>query len=199
MSEWLDERGLPFTVHHVWEQALPDPTEFAFVVTLGSMASAGASEPPWVPNEIAALREAIGTEVPVLGLCFGAQALSVALGGGVDPLSRPEIGWFSVETVDGVVPPGPWLEYHSELMRVPEGAVELARSPAGPAVFRSGPHVAVQFHPEVDEALVDRWARSDPKLAENGLTPEDLAAQSAAYAPGAREQAFRLFDWWLHG
>jgi GMP synthase-like glutamine amidotransferase len=199
VSEWLRERGLRFAVHHVWAEPLPDPTESAFVISLGSEASAGASQPTWVPEEIATLRAAIGADVPVLGLCFGGQALSVALGGGVDPLSRPEIGWFPVDTVDGAVPRGPWLQYHSELMRVPAGAQELARSPAGPAVFRSGPHVGLQFHPEVDEALVDRWARSDPKLAESGITLDDLAAQSAAYAPDAREQAFRLFDWWLDG
>jgi len=197
LGEWLRERELPFVVHRVWQQAPPDPTEFAFVAALGSDQSAGANEPAWIPREIEGLRVAVQEEVPVLGLCFGGQALSVALGGGTDPLSAPEIGWIAVESVDPIVPGGPWLQYHRELMRVPPGAREVARSPAGTAAFRSGPHLGLQFHPEADAALVAQWARADPELSEAGLTPEDLAVQGAAYAAGAREQALRLFDGWL--
>jgi GMP synthase-like glutamine amidotransferase len=197
LSERLRARGLEFVVHPVWEREPPDPREFAFVAALGSEQSATAGDPAWVPQEIAALRIAVDADVPVLGLCFGGQALSVALGGWSDPLAAPEIGWIEVDSVDPAVPRGPWLQYHRELMRVPPGARELARSPAGTAVFRHGPHLALQFHPEVDAALVDLWARTDPRLAESGLTPADLAAQSAAHAASAREQAFMLFDWWL--
>jgi GMP synthase-like glutamine amidotransferase len=201
VADWLKGRGLPFVVHHVWKEdgPLPDATRFAFVVTLGSKQSVSDTSPAWVGEEIAALREAVRADVPVLGLCFGAQALSAALGGGADVLPRWEIGWFDISTTDGAVPPGPWLQYHSELMRVPAGASELARSPAGPAVFRSGPHVAVQFHPEVDAALVDVWASHDPALPEKGVTREQLAAHSEEYAPGARARAFTLFDRWLDG
>jgi GMP synthase-like glutamine amidotransferase len=202
VADWLQARGLPFVVHHVWQDEdapMPDTTGFQFVVTLGSKQSVSDTEPVWVPREIAALREAVAADVPILGLCFGAQALSAALGGGADPLPRWEIGWFDISMTDGAVPPGPWLQYHSELMRVPAGARELARSPAGSAVFRSGPHVAVQFHPEVDTALVDVWASHDPTLPEKGVSREHLATQSKEYAPGARARAFALFDRWLDG
>lgn len=199
LGEWLRERGLPFVVHRAWEQPPPAPTDFSFVASLGSQYSAVASEPEWIRSEIAALRVAVDARVPVLGLCFGAQALSVALGGGIDVLARPEIGWIAVESVDDTVPPGPWLQYHRELMRVPPGGRELARSPAGPAAFRYGPHLGVQFHPEADAPLAAAWAGKDPILAEAGLTPEALAAQSERHAPPARAQAFALFDHWLAG
>lgn len=178
---------------------MPDPRGFAFVASLGSIRSATALEPAWIPGEVAALRRAVEEDIPVLGLCFGGQALSVALGGGADPLPRAEIGWIPVESRDRSVPRGPWLQYHSELMRVPPGARELARSPVGPAVFRIGPHMGTQFHPEADAALADLWARKDPKLAEAGLTPDDVAAQSAAHAEAARAHAFALFDGWMFG
>ncbi len=197
LGEWLRERGIPFVVAHLWEEPPPDTREFAFVASLGSTHSAAATDPEWIPHEIEALRTAAEHDVPVLGLCFGAQALSVALGGGTDPLPTPEIGWIAIESYDPLVPRGPWLQYHSELMRVPPGAATLARSPAGPAAFRRGPHLGVQFHPEVDAELLDQWARRDTKLSDVGLTPDDLATQSATYADGAREQAFRLFDAWI--
>jgi GMP synthase-like glutamine amidotransferase len=194
-GEWLRDRGLPFVVHHVLEQAPPDPRNHGFVVSLGSERSA-ADLDGWVPGEIDALRAAVAADVPVLGLCFGGQALSLALGGGVDVLAVPEIGWISVRSDDDSIPSGPWLQYHFDLMRVPPGAQELARSPAGPAAFRHGRHLGVQFHPEADGALVDRWARTDPKLPATGITPNRLAEQSALYAEGARDQAYRLFDDW---
>ncbi len=194
-GEWLRDRGLPFAVHRVWEQPPPDPCDHAFVASLGSEHSA-TDQTPWARQEIAALRLAIGADVPVLGLCFGGQALSLALGGGIEVLPVPEIGWMSLRTHDDGIPAGPWLQYHFDLMHVPAGARELARSPAGTAAFRHGRHLALQFHPEVDAARVDMWARSDPKLPATGITPEQLAAQSAIHAEDARIQAYSLFDAW---
>jgi GMP synthase-like glutamine amidotransferase len=200
VAEWLDERGLPYVVHHAGEDPPAAPEDFAFVVSLGSQHSAGASDPAWVPVEIDALRAAVSAEVPVLGLCFGGQALSLALGGGVDVLDRPEIGWLPVDTVDaGLVPGGPWLMWHTEQMRVPPGATELAHSPAGPAAYSFGPHLAVQFHPEVDVERVAAWAERDEHLAAVGLTPQDVVEQSEVHAPAARDQAFAMFDRWLAG
>lgn len=206
LGEWLSERRLPFVVHRIWEGPPPEVDEFAFVASLGSQYSAAGVEPHWIGWELGALRAAVRSGVPVLGLCFGGQALSVVLGGGVDVLARPEIGWIAVDPVDGSdgsdgsMPTGPWLHYHRELLRVPPGARELARSPAGVAAFAHGPHLGVQFHPEADGALAAVWARrGDTMLAEAGLTREDLAAQSRRYAPAARALAFALFDRWLAG
>ncbi len=200
VAEWLDERGIPYVVHHAGEDSPVTVEDFAFVVSLGSQHSAAASDPSWVPGEISALRAAVDADVPVLGLCFGGQALSLALGGGVDVLDRPEIGWLPIETVDGdAVPAGPWLMWHTEQMRVPPGATELARSPAGAAAFSFGPHLAVQFHPEVDVESVRAWAEKDEHLTGAGLTPDAVVAQSEIHAPAARERAFAMLDWWLAG
>ena len=153
----------------------------------GSQHSAAADEPAWVPEEISALRAAVDAGVPVLGLCFGGQALSLALGGGVDRLAKPEIGWFAVEAVDDAVPAGPWLMMHTEQLRVPPGGVELARSPAGPAAFSHGPHLGVQFHPEVDVERVAVWAEKDPGLAVVGSDARRASgAVRGARAGGAR-------------
>jgi hypothetical protein len=57
--------------------------------------------------------------------------------------------------------------------------------------------MGTQFHPEADAALLEQWARHDPNLSRIGLTPADLARQSAAHSAAARDQAFQLFDAWL--
>jgi GMP synthase-like glutamine amidotransferase len=194
-AEWLTDRGIAFTVHHAEEPPAPDPRDHAFVASLGSEHSATESD-GWVPGEIETLRQAVAADVPVLGLCFGGQALSLALGGGITTLPTPEIGWVAVHGDDGEIPSGPWLQYHFDLMQVPPGARELASSPAGVAAFRHGRHLALQFHPEADAALLAAWARSDPKLSATGITPEQLDAQSALHSEAARSQAFALFDRW---
>ena len=63
----------------------PRWASYSFVASLGSERSATDAATRWVAEEIDLLRAAIAAEVPVLGLCFGGQALSIALGGEVGP------------------------------------------------------------------------------------------------------------------
>ena len=200
-EDWLRSRDVRYEVHPVWQDLLPpDPLAYAAVASLGSEHSAAATDPGWVAQEVALLRDAVEAGVPVLGLCFGGQALSVALGGEVRPATTPEVGWLEIETDDPeVVPPGPWLQFHWEVFDTPPGAEEVARTPAGPAAFRHGRHLGTQFHPEATPEIVDGWANAEPRLPQLGLTPEDLRAQGAKHGARAAEQAHRLFDGWWAG
>jgi GMP synthase-like glutamine amidotransferase len=112
-------------------------------------------------------------------------------------MEKPEIGWISVASVDPAIPAGPWLQYHRDRIQLPAGARQLALSPAGPAAFRHGRHLGLQFHPEADAALVDLWARLDRRLADADVTVEELARQGAEFAGPALDRAYRLFDDWL--
>lgn len=195
---WLRDRGLEFEIHPAWRTPPPDPRRYAFVASLGSECSAADTD-NWVPAEIAMLREAVAAEVPVLGLCFGGQALATALGGGIETLDTPEIGWIAVESTDPAIPVGPWLQYHFDGIRLAPGARVLARSPAGTAAFRHGRHLGLQFHPEADAALADLWVRTDPKLPQTTMTVAEMTRQSAAHAGPAADHARALFDAWLAG
>jgi GMP synthase-like glutamine amidotransferase len=137
----------------------------------------------------------------VLGICFGAQHLARALGGTVAPAPRMEVGWLDVETLaPEVVPPGPWFQWHRDAFTVPPGAELLARSPVGPQAYRLGPHLAVQFHPEVTPAVVADWAEHYPEgIARAGTTVEALLSGSARHALDARARAWALFDAFLEG
>lgn len=198
-EDWLRARGIDFEVHAAWRDPMPpDPAAYAAVATLGSEHSAAATDPAWIAQEIALLRDAIAGDVPVLGLCFGGQALSVALGGSVRPAATPEVGWMPIETDDPeAVPAGPWLQFHWEVFVTPPGADELARTAAGPAAFRHGRHFGTQFHPEATPEIVDSWAHAEPRLPQVGRTPEELLAEGREHAQAAAEQAHHLFDgWW---
>lgn len=140
------------------------------------------------------LRSALRAEVPVLGLCWGGQALAVAMGGRVAPAPAPEIGWLSVPSTDPDLPEGPWLHYHYEAFTVPPGATELARSPAGASAFRAGRHLGLQFHPEATAAMGASWGRADPN--QPAAAVRALAREGARCEGPARPQAFALFDAW---
>ncbi len=196
LGEWADSRGLPYRVHDSGD-APPDvdPREFAFVASLGSALSANQADVEWVAAEIALLRRAVENDVPVLGLCWGGQALSVALGGAVGPAPFHEKDWIAVASADPEVPGGPWLHYHTEIFTVPGGAIELARSPAGPAAFRVGPHLGLQFHPEADAEMANVWAAKDPDQTERSCA--ELAASGERWERPALDLAMVLFDaWW---
>ena len=200
LGEWLRERGIPHEVHHTWRAPLPELRDYRFVASLGARESVARDEPAWVPAEVAAVRDALAADVPVLGLCFGGQVLSAALDGGVDRLPQTEIGWIPVESSAREIPEGPWLQWHDDVLRVPREAESLARSPAGPAAFRRGVHLGLQFHPEATPEVVASWADNDPALDARGITRDELLEQSARHAGPVREAAFRLFDaWWARG
>ncbi len=199
LEEWLDEHGCDYVVHDVTTDPLPALDGFTFVASLGSVSSASDTDPAWVPAEIALLREAIESDIPVLGVCFGGQALSLALGGAVAPAARPQIGWFELSERVEEVPAGPWFHWHYEQLSVPPGAEPLAHSEAGPAAFRHGRHLGLQFHPEVTLEVIASWSRSEAELEKLGVSPDELRAQSEVLAPLARRHAWELFGLWWEG
>ena len=80
--------------------AFPDPLAFDAIVPMGAAWSVYDHDRigTWIGEELDFLRRAHGAGVPVLGICFGGQALAAALGGMVVRAGRPEIGWTTVET-----------------------------------------------------------------------------------------------------
>jgi GMP synthase-like glutamine amidotransferase len=197
LAEWAARRGIGLDVVRVDETgAYPDPRDPDFVVALGSGATATGDGPDWVAEEIEWLREADAAALPVLGICFGAQALAAALGGCVRRLATPEVGWITVQTNDADrIPSGPWLAWHEDRFTLPPLAYELASNAFGVQAFCHCRHLAVQFHPEVTPAIVGDWTDDDHgDLERAGTTREALAADTRRHAAAAARAADRLFD-----
>ena len=174
----------------------PDPDTLDAVVSLGSDRSIPSSREPWIAQEIEFLRSVHERQVPVLGICFGAQALASALGGEVSHAEQIALDWTTLETHDDVlISAGPWLRWHEDILTVPPGARELARTGDVPLAFVHGASVGVQFHPEVDAELADAWiADSQRSLLERAVDEAALRRQVALAAPGAPARADELFD-----
>ncbi len=198
LVDWLRERGIPYEVQASYKRAaVPDPRDYAFVASLGSPHGPNDTHEPSVVEELELIEAAVEQEVPVLGLCFGGEALSAVLGGRVERAPKPELGWREIETEDpAAIPPGPWLEWHYERFTTPPGAVELARTSDAVQAFRFGPHLAVQFHPESTVEIVSYWASTDSKrLAELGIDDwRALVDASRERQEASRAAAFRFFE-----
>ena len=202
----LEECGVTTVPHQVCADAgpvgsadFPDPATVDLLVLFGSRWSVYEDRVAhWVEPEERFVRAADAAGVPVLGLCFGGQLLAAALGGTVAPTPQPEIGWCEVSplAVDDEGPRierGPWLQWHFDAFTVPDGAVELARSPAGPQAFRLRRHLGLQFHPEADRAVLEAWMQDDlDQLEAAGLDAAAMLADTDRYAAGALGRARRL-------
>jgi len=173
---------------------LPDLDGVDHVVVLGAICSVNDQD-PWIAAERDWLRAADRRRVPILGICFGGQALCVMAGGRVEQAPRKELGWTMVSPVGAdLVPAGPWMEYHGDRCLVPPSATVLARNELCVQAFRVGHHLGVQFHPEVDGAQLKRWLDNgaDAEAAAHGLDGAELLAQTIREEPAARARADRL-------
>jgi GMP synthase-like glutamine amidotransferase len=159
LPEWVAARGFePVILMAEEEWSPPNPAAFEFLVSMGSGRSSFDDAVPWLARELALLEEALEADTPILGICFGSQALARVLGGVTRRAIREEIGWLKVETaVPELLPAGPWMFWHEDSFETPPGAELLATTEVGDAAFRADRHLAVQFHPEATPAALEEW------------------------------------------
>jgi GMP synthase (glutamine-hydrolysing) len=117
----------------------------------GSPASVYDPEAPLVPAYV------LESQLPILGICYGMQALTYALGGSVAPSTKREYGLVDVEATfsNQLLPEGRrsvWMSHGDRIERPPEGFTTLAHSANSPFAaigdLQRG-YFGVQFHPEV--------------------------------------------------
>lgn len=179
------------------------PRDLASVDAVLLLGSDWSVHSPVDPDALVAECELVKTarsaEVPVLGLCYGAQVVAHALGGRVSLAARPEVGFVEVDTDDDeLVPAGPWPAFHVDVVDPPPDARVVARNACGTQAFLLPGVLAVQFHPEVRPDVLDDWARRFPQLlVDAGLDRESLVAEARDREPAARSAAYALVDAFL--
>jgi GMP synthase (glutamine-hydrolysing) len=180
------------TVKPLSGEPLPDHREVAGAIVMGGPMNVDEVERyPGLVSEREWLAEAMRREMPILGICLGAQLLARALGAEVRPGERPEIGFAPVEVHDAddpvlstLAPRTTVLHWHGDVFDLPEGAERLASSgQTDLQAFRHGNARGVLFHPEADAALLKAW------LAEPQMRDEAIEALGPGAPTGLLDQA----------
>jgi GMP synthase-like glutamine amidotransferase len=175
----------------------PEPTDFDLLVSTGSLWSVLEDKrAASLRHEGELYQSAISGAVPVLAICYGAHTLGVALGAPTRTAPRPEAGFVVTDTADPtLIPAGPWLTWHSDLLSVPCGATVVARTPAAPQAYTTGRTLAVQFHPELTPSELENWiSRGAEWLCEHHVDTDNLLEEAARQEPALRERTYSLFD-----
>ena len=196
--------GLPFADFDIRARGvLPDPRAFAGIVVTGSASSVPDRE-DWVMEGEAYLRRVVEARIPVFGICFGHQMLGQALGGKVErnPRGR-EIGTVEFRIVAGdpifAAASAPFLANATHLdsvTKLPPGATVLATTEREPhaAVRFAEAAWGVQFHPEMDGAVIREYVKSRrATLAQEGLDPDALET-TAMDGAAATSTLVRFFE-----
>lgn len=121
-----------------------------FILSGGPL-SVYATGAPQVPEYV------LDSGLPVLGICYGMQALTHALGGRVAPSQAHEYGPAQVETLtpNPLLPPGEqrvWMSHGDRIEVCPSGFISLGNSHNSPIAAMGDlarNYYGVQFHPEV--------------------------------------------------
>ena len=114
IGEALEARGFEIDLRMMNESsATPSLVGYDIFVILGSKSAVYDQEveAAWFHREMELIAEAGRRDLPIFGICFGAQALCLHHGGVVERSSEPEIGWYTIDAVNGSdISSGPWFE-----------------------------------------------------------------------------------------
>jgi GMP synthase (glutamine-hydrolysing) len=183
------------TVKPLTGQALPDHDQVAGAIVMGGPMNVDEVEVhPELASEREWLAEALRRDIPLLGICLGAQLLARALGAEVRAGEGPELGYAPVEILDpddpilgALAPSTTVLHWHGDVFDLPDGAEHLARSERTEVqAFRRGNAWGVLFHPESDFALLDAWL-AVPEMVHEACVA--LGDDGAATLPSQAEAA----------
>ncbi|GAA0415159.1 aminotransferase [Acrocarpospora corrugata] len=152
-------------------EPVPDRVSDGLLVLGGAAAAWDDDGYPWLPATRDLIKTTVDDGAPVLGICLGAQLMTLACGGEVRRGDHDlEIGAGSLRLLPaartdrlfaGVPVPDPTaVQYHFDAMTtLPREAVPLVTgSPYPNQAYRLGGNAwAVQFHPEASPDIFREW------------------------------------------
>jgi len=160
-------------VVELWQsKSLPSVDDCEAIISLGGPMNVYETDKyPFLQKEAAFLKDAIKNEVPVLGICLGAQLLAKIAGAKITKAPEKEIGWSKVYfTKDayhdvlfrGLENPLDVFQWHEDTFDIPNGVTLLATAKiCRNQAFRFSKCAwGLQFHPEMTENMFEAWLRA---------------------------------------
>ncbi|MCO6434038.1 type 1 glutamine amidotransferase [Nitrosomonas nitrosa] len=212
-ATFLDNNHIPWQLIRIDEgQALPSSiAPYSGLVLMGGPMSVNDNL-PWIEPLLCLIKQAVASEVPVLGHCLGGQLMSKALGGTVETGLIKELGWGRVTVTDHPVVQE-WLgeikefepfHWHGETFSIPVSATRLFSNVyCENQAFASGIHLGMQCHVEVTEDMIRKWIEVNAEeIAINRSSPavqaaEEMLADLTSRLPQLKAVADRLYGKWI--
>ncbi len=162
IKHWVDRNGFQSTVTRFFcNEKVPLVSDVDMLIVMGGNMSVNDEiYLPWLKEEKQFIRECIKREIPVLGVCLGAQLIANALGASVYPGVGKEIGWFPVDFTPEARRIEPFKEvpdnfmvfhWHGETFDLPPRARLLAYNNTYPrqGFIVGNKTIGLQFHIEM--------------------------------------------------
>jgi GMP synthase-like glutamine amidotransferase len=169
---WAAQRGHAVTNTRLHEgQSLPEIEAIdALAVMGGPMNVYQHRDYPWLMEEKRFIEQALRADIPIIGVCLGAQLIADVLGATVVQNPEIEIGWFEMQlttaakTQNVAALPNDMpehfmaLSWHGDTFEIPSGATHVAQSEAcRNQAFAYGRHIlGLQCHLEYSAESIER-------------------------------------------
>ena len=206
----LEEQKVGFRYIHLFRDEMPTESwdeVRALIILGGSMGVYEEEKYPFLKWEKTIIRAAIKNNIPLLGICLGAQLIASAAGAQVYQGNFQEIGWYPISmTLEGEMDPllghipnqAIVFHWHGDSFNLPKGAQRLASSIYyDNQAFCMGRNVyGLQFHLEVTPAMIDLWIDQHSKeLARFPyISPDKIRADTRSYSQDLKHYGERFFS-----
>jgi len=213
LCHYFDKKNISYkkfnaTTHQI---STLDLNTIAGLIFMGGPYSVN-DELPWLADEIKFIQRAVEKNIPIMGVCFGAQLVSKALNAEVAVAENTEIGWHNV-AVDSsqLIDLHPLnledtievFEWHEDIYLMPEGAIPIFTGyNMENQGYLYGNILAMQFHLEMTQHMVYEWVeRYGDCLPEPSVyvqSPDQIIENLNERLDNLHTHADIIYDWWLN-
>lgn len=199
-GQYIDMFSVLFVEHEVtivpydaYQSRLPAAIDECDGYIISGSRSSVYEDQQWIDELERFIREAVGANVPMFGVCFGLHAMAEALGGTVEEFDG---GWgggvrtmivndqrhWMAEAADSV---SLIVSHQDQIVALPEGAIRLGSSAhcENFLIEFTPRHVGIQGHPEIQvpfaEAIYRNYRETRGQIADEALTTLDRPTDSA--------------------
>ena len=157
IQKWAHLHHHEFYIYHPYQFGiLPTVEETDFLVILGGPMSPN-DDLPWIKQERQLIKKLLAKNVPILGICYGAQQIVKTLGYQVKKAPVKEVGWGPVTVQTNIIKGLPHeltvLHWHEEMFEIPQEAKILFSNDnlQNQGFVLGNQAVGLQFHLEPEE------------------------------------------------